>query len=91
LVAEELLAFKDHLGEGLATYTRKAFRMLPRIAAPRVLEIGCGSGVPKVELAVISDREITAIDTSRTSLDRLARRVKTAGLEARVTIENRSI
>jgi 2-polyprenyl-3-methyl-5-hydroxy-6-metoxy-1,4-benzoquinol methylase len=29
---------------GRLAYTRQAFRMLPRLDTPRILDIGCGSG-----------------------------------------------
>jgi len=84
LEEEELQAYKDHLREGLVKYTRKAFRTLPKMAIPYILDIGCGSGVPTMELAKLSDGEIMAIDTSQTALDRLASKIKKAGLAARV-------
>jgi len=43
--------YKDNLREGLNKYTRKAYLMLPELDKPRILDIGCGSGVPTMELA----------------------------------------
>ena len=91
LKEEELQAYKDHLREGLVKYTRKAFKMLPRRPFPCILDIGCGSGVPTMELAKLSDGEIVAIDTSQTALDRLASKIKRAGLAARVKTEKCSM
>lgn len=88
---EELQAYKDHLREGLVKYTRKAFKMLPKRPFPCMLDIGCGSGVPTMELAKLSDGEIVAIDTSQTALDRLAGKIKKAGLAARVRAEKCSM
>jgi ubiquinone/menaquinone biosynthesis C-methylase UbiE len=84
LKEEELQAYKDHLREGLVKYTRKAFRMLPEMTIPCILDVGCGSGVPTMELARLSDGEIVAIDTSQTALDGLASKINKAGLTARV-------
>jgi len=84
LEEEELQTYKDHLREGLVRYTRKAFLTLPKMTIPCILDIGCGSGVPTMELAKLSDGEIIAIDTSQTALDRLASNIKKAGLAARV-------
>ena len=81
---EELQAYRDYPGKGLVKYTRKAFRTLPKMTNPCILDIGCGSGVPTMELAKLSDGEIMAIDTSQTALDRLASKIKKAGLAARV-------
>jgi ubiquinone/menaquinone biosynthesis C-methylase UbiE len=91
LEKEELQAYKDHLREGLVKYTRKAFKMLPKRPFPCMLDIGCGSGVPTMELAKLSDGEIVAIDTSQTALDRLAGKIKKAGLAARVRAEKCSM
>ena len=88
---KELQAYKDHLREGLSKYTRKAFRTLPEMTIPCILDIGCGSGVPTMELAKLSDGEIIAIDTSQTALDRLASKIKKAGLAARVKAEKCSM
>lgn len=81
---EELQEYKDQIREGLVKYTRKAFRMLPKMTGTCILDIGCGSGVPTMELAKLSDGEIIAIDTSQTELDRLAGKIEKAGLAARV-------
>jgi len=91
MLEEEFQAYKDRLRKGLLKYTRKAFRMLPEMSTPRILDVGCGSGVPTVELAKLSDGEIIAIDTDQTALDRLANKIEKAGLAARVKAENCSI
>jgi len=83
--------YKDHLREGLVRYTRRAFRALPEMTAPRILDIGCGSGVPTMELAKLSDGEITAIDIDQTALDRLAVKIRKSGLGARVKAVNCSL
>lgn len=88
---KELQAYKDHLREGLVKYTRKAFKMLPKRPFLRILDIGCGSGVPTMELAKLSDGEIIAIDTSQAALDRLASKIKKAGLSNRVKTEKCSM
>jgi ubiquinone/menaquinone biosynthesis C-methylase UbiE len=64
----------------LNKYTRKAFRMLPKIDRPRILDVGCGSGIPTIELAKLSKGEITGIDIHQPSLDRLAERIEETGL-----------
>lgn len=88
---EELQTYKDRLREGLVKYTRKAFKMLPKRPFLRILDIGCGSGVPTMELAKLSDGEIIAIDTSQAALDRLASKIKKAGLSNRVKTEKCSM
>jgi len=82
---------KDLLREGFCKYTRKAFQMLPRLDKPRILDIGCGSGSPTLELARLSQGEIIGLDIAQPSLDRLARKIEQAGLSDRVRAVNCSM
>ena len=82
---------KDLLRESLAKYTRKAFRLLPKMYKPRILDVGCGSGVPTLELAKLSKGEIIEIDIDQHSLDRLTRRIEQAGFSDRVKAVNCSM
>ena len=68
---EQLQIEKDSLRKHLLKYTRKAFRMLPQLNKPRILDMGYGSGVPTLELARLSKGEITGIDIDQRSLYRL--------------------
>ncbi len=88
---KELQAYKDSLRKGLLKYTRKAFRMLPDMPFPLILDIGCGSGIPTVELAKLSDGEITAIDIDQPALDRLIIKIKKEGLADRIKVKNCSL
>src|SRR4030043_171394 len=82
---------KDKIRKRLLRYTRKAFRMLPKLDKPRILDIGCGSGVPTMELARLSDGEIIGLDIDRDMLDVLRGKVERAGLSDRVKVVNRSL
>ena len=75
---------KDLLREGLSKYTRKAFHMLPKLDKPRILDVGCGSGVPTMELARLSNGQIIGLDINQHLLDRLMRKIEEAGLSDRV-------
>ena len=75
---------KDLLREGLCKYTRKAFQTLPKLDKPRILDVGCGSGVPTMELARLSNGEMVGLDINQPLLDRLARKIEKAGLSDRV-------
>ena len=77
---------KDLLREGLSKYTRKAFYMLPKLDKPRILDIGCGSGVPTLELARLSNGQIIGLDINQLLLDILTRKIEKAGLSDRVKI-----
>ena len=71
-----MVEIKDHFRERLNKYTRKALKMLPNLEKPRILDIGCGSGVPTIELAKLSNGEIIGIDIKQSLLDRLNRRIE---------------
>lgn len=74
----------DRFRERLLKYTRKAFRLLPELDKPRILDVGCGSGVPTLELARLSEGEVVGIDIDQTLLDRLNRKIEREGLSNRV-------
>ncbi len=40
-------------GPGRNRYTRQAYRMLPRLDKPRILDIGCGSGAPTLSIPLL--------------------------------------
>jgi ubiquinone/menaquinone biosynthesis C-methylase UbiE len=82
---------KDRIRKRLLKYTRKAFRMLPKLDKPRILDIGCGSGVPTMELARLCDGNITALDIDQDMLHVLSGKVEKAGLSNRVKVVNRSL
>lgn len=72
-------------------YTRKAFEMLPKMENPCILDIGCGSGTPTIELAKLSDGEITGIDIDQAALDKFKLKIEKEGLSSRIKIFNRSV
>jgi ubiquinone/menaquinone biosynthesis C-methylase UbiE len=82
---------KDHIRENLNKYTRKAFKLLPKYKNPYILDVGCGTGVPTIELATISDGHIIGIDIDVTSLNLLRRKIKEMGLNNRVGVIKDSI
>ena len=82
---------KDHIRENLNKYTRKAFELLPKIKNPNILDVGCGSGVPTMELAKISDGHVIGIDIDVTSLNLLRRKIKEIGLNNQVSVIKDSI
>ena len=75
---------KDLIREGLNKYTRKAFHVLPELDKPRILDVGCGSGVPTMELASLSNGQIVGLDINQLLLDRLKRKIERAGLSDRI-------
>jgi ubiquinone/menaquinone biosynthesis C-methylase UbiE len=80
----EFLTDKDAVRGHFNKFTRKAFEMLPKLDKPRILDIGCGSGVATMELAELSNGLITALDIDPVSIDSLARKIQAAGLSGRL-------
>ena len=72
-------------------FTRRAFRALHGLRKPRILDVGCGTGGPTLELARLSDGEIVAMDIDQAALDELQRTAGEAGVSARITVVNRSM
>lgn len=81
----------DHFRGRLSKYTRKAFQLLPELDKPRILDVGCGSGVPTLELARLSEGEIVGLDIDQSLLDELNRKIEEKGFSNRVTTEKCSM
>ncbi len=82
---------RDRFRARLSKYTRRAFQMLPKLDKPRILDIGCGSGVPTLELAKLSEGEVVGIDIDQPLLDRLNKKIEEESLSNRVTTRNCSL
>ena len=74
----------DHFRKVFSKYTIEAFQKLPKLENPQILDIGCGSGVPTMELAKLCDGEIIGIDIDQDLLDKLSRKIEQEGLTNRV-------
>ena len=86
-----MLINKDLIRSNLSKYTRKAYKMLPAMDSPCILDIGCGSGVPAIELAKLSNGRITAVDIDQMKLDLLSLKLIENNLQGRIKILKRSI
>ena len=75
---------KDQIRKHFLRYTRQAFQILPRIKEPHILDVGCGSGNPTIELAKISDGIITGIDINQNMLDKLNDKIQKEGFSNHV-------
>jgi ubiquinone/menaquinone biosynthesis C-methylase UbiE len=75
---------RDRFRRRLLKYTRKAFRLLPELDKPCILDVGCGSGVPTMELAKLSNGEVVGLDIDQSLLDELGRKIEREGLSNRV-------
>lgn len=81
----------DYYRARFIIYTRKAFQMLPKLHMPHILDIGCGSGLPTLELAKLSDGHIIGLDIDHTQLEKLNRKIREKGLAHRVQTINCSM
>jgi ubiquinone/menaquinone biosynthesis C-methylase UbiE len=75
---------KDRVRERLNKFTAKAFQMLPKMDQTRILDVGCGAGVPTLKLAELSNGHITALDIDQDAIDSLKRKIRESGLSVRV-------
>ena len=74
----------DLLRSNLLSYTERAFHRLPKFERPRILDIGCGSGIATVAITRISGGDTVAIDIEPTLLELLKVRAVKAGLGDRI-------
>jgi len=56
-------------GPGRDRYTKRAYRMLPPMTAPHVLDIGCGPGGPTMALAKLCAGEVIGSEIAETELN----------------------
>jgi len=75
---------RDLARANLLKHTVRAFGMLPPLDSPRILDIGCGSGVATLELARMSGGTVVGIDIDEEALAVFRARVDDAGLRDRV-------
>ena len=65
----------EELRGRMLKHTRLAYRLLPSIEHPRILDIGCGQGQQTMELARLSGGEVLGIDIDQAALARLRQRI----------------
>jgi len=76
------------VGPGNYESTERAFSILrqakPLQENPKILDIGCGTGLHTLDLAEISGAHITALDNHREFMDKLVKRVTEQGLAEQI-------
>ena len=82
---------KENIRRNLLKYTIKAYKFLPKIKEPNILDVGCGTGIPTIELAKLSKGHITGIDIDENSLNILKRRIEDLGLKNQISVIKESI
>ncbi len=80
----------EKLRAGFLRYTREAYALLPAMDRPRILEIGCGSGLATMELVRLGGG-VVGIDTDAEALSEVKRRLAGEGLGDRVEVVNVSL
>jgi len=88
---KELHTRRDKIRKRLLKYTEKAYLMLPQMNKPQILDIGCGSGIPTLELAKLSHGRVIGIDIDQPALDRFNRKINEMGFTDYVQAINCSI
>lgn len=85
-IVKELYSGLQNEGTIRLEFTRKAYHLLPDLSTPFILDIGCGQGVPTLELARLSQGKIIGLDTNQSDLDQLSKKIVEAGLTQRVKV-----
>ena len=85
---KEYHQIKDNCRTGLLKYLAEAVSLLPKVNNPRILDIGCGTGVPTIWLSENFGGIITAIDTDGNALEYLHAKIIDKKLENQITTCN---
>jgi ubiquinone/menaquinone biosynthesis C-methylase UbiE len=83
-IREPLSPTRDALRENLLPYLDRAWAFLPPLSQPRVLDVGCGTGVATLRLAELTDGVIIALDIDEEALGALRARFDRRGLSHRI-------
>jgi cyclopropane fatty-acyl-phospholipid synthase-like methyltransferase len=75
---------KDSFRLRLRRYTWQAFGAIPVITQPRILDLGCGTGIVSIELAVLSKGIIHAVDKDGSTLSLLREKIKGLNLSGNI-------
>jgi len=87
----EYFEIRDNCRKGLLKYLSKALTMLPIPKEPKILDVGCGTGVPTLLLTEKFKGHITATDTDTISLNRLKKKIVELNLTDRISVMSCSL
>ena len=90
-LVKQYFEIKDKCRKGLLKYLTKAISIIPIIENPRILDVGCGSGVPTLMIAEKFNGKITAVDTDTKSIDIFREKVENLNLANRVFLTVNSL
>ena len=77
---------RDDLRRNFLAFTDRAFEFLPPMENPRILDIGCGTGVPTLRLAELTDGQIVGLDSDKEALETLRARADSLGISDRIEV-----
>lgn len=81
----------DNFRAVFLNYTRKAFEQLPNMSKPKILDIGCGTGVGTIELASLTNGEILGMDIDKIALNKLEKKIREKGLADQIVTKHGSL
>ena len=81
----------DKYRENFKPFIVKALKYIPEVDKPEILDVGCGTGVPTIILAELTEGNITGVDIDNEALEILESRIIDKGLEKRVSTVNCSM
>jgi cyclopropane fatty-acyl-phospholipid synthase-like methyltransferase len=80
----EYYKIKDYCRQGLIKHLERVCYKLPRLSNYKILDIGCGSGVPTLWLAENFSGIITAMDSDSKAIDYLQQKINERNLQHRI-------
>ena len=84
---KDYFKIKDECRQGLLTYLKKAFSFIPKEGDYRMLDIGCGTGVPTLFMAEHFSGDTTALDTDKPALDFFRTKLIRSNLKNTISIQ----
>lgn len=82
---------RDDLRANFLRFTEKAFGLLSPMDRPRILDLGCGTGVPTLRLAALSGGQVVALDSDEEALGVLRAGAERLGLAGRIEVRAGSV
>ena len=67
--------YTEKLRANFLKYMNFAFKMLPSMDKPLILDPGCGTGIPTIELTKLSNGTIVAIDIDKELIEILNKKL----------------
>ncbi len=76
--------YTQKLRANFLKYMREAFKLLPKMENPKVLDLGCGSGLLTMELTNLTNWDIISIDIDQDLIDQLNKKIVERNLIKRI-------